>query len=116
MSIAVTLPAKLVGLFKPARTPSHADYPTLTWWLEPLPQGNKSFTDIEFGEGHMDDPHWQAEWTQRTAQLRSMRPEAVSWVGFERHQGGADTFKDTAITELVYSWLEHDLRNAFWFR
>lgn len=114
MPIAVALPARLVGLFKPAKAPGYDHHPSLIWWLEPLPLGSKSYIDIQFGERRIDDPRWEEGRTNRRAQLLSMRPSAVSWMGIGLFGYGSDIFHDIAITELVYTWLKYDLRAAFW--
>ncbi len=114
---AAMLPARMIiEVFLPRRTDRHGT-PLIAWKWEPLPRGQESVVDIRLvGEmsGVMIADNTDS---RRTYDLfRRLRPEAAPWLSITlSHQGfGTDVLRPDAVRELVYDWLESDLRGIHW--
>ncbi len=115
LQLALTLPARLVGVVIPPGRGAGTDRgPIMIWYLEPLPYGSATRVDVELGEQSIE-MHWdrlQLEWRR----FRSLRPHTGAQIGFAFHKQLLDIFQPDAATELVYRWLGDDLRRIRWAR
>jgi len=111
MTTAAILPARLKGvLIPPRRGQGFEGGPTLSWYLEPLPLGSSSVVDIKIG----DKPYMWEILDDLAELYRSMRPEAAEWAGPTLTDQFLDIWGPHPATQIVYSWLEKDLRRVHW--
>lgn len=111
LQIAVTLPARLIGgIIPPTERTGLGRIASINWHLEPLPSGSESSVDLGLGEHHLDDALFAATLTK----LRSLRPDASTWITVTSRSPVLDIFRATSVTELVYTWLWDDLQRVGW--
>lgn len=111
MRTAAILPARLKGvLIPPRRGQGFEGGPTLSWYLEPLPLGSSSVVDITIG----DKPYTREILDELSELYRSMRPKAAEWAGPTLTDQFLDIWGPHPATQIVYSWLEKDLRRVHW--
>jgi hypothetical protein len=126
MRVATTLPAILRGEFTPS-TPTppgvkplqHMDVPTMSWYLDPLPEGATSDVEITIATGESEAPsrgsdEWRTRLEQRQQKLIELRPDAVGWISTVETHGVADVFQTAPLAPLVYEWLKSDLAAIKW--
>ncbi len=93
-----------VSVHSPRNSPSRTA--GTSWFMEPLPAGHKNFVDAALARDWRD-PHVAMDATRR--KIHELRPNA-SWVGTSFHNEGAFLFDDTPALDIVYKWLENDLK------
>lgn len=100
------LPAKLTGYLEYSN-----ESWGLNWYFDPLNEGKESFVDIHTNHERYlsEDPR------QVSKKLQKMRP-GLSRYYSSRHQSVDEVFGQTPVTDLVYDWLLHDLRDISWIR
>jgi len=108
MQTAVTLPARLVGVIAPQNQGKSS--PTISWYWEALPYGSQSIVDVQIGEIGLDDTYLLSAFDR----VRSLRREAVTWIGATLFNGVLRIFGSNPMTELVYTWLWDDLKRIAW--
>jgi hypothetical protein len=92
--------------------------PVISYREEPLPRGTGATVKVSLSRnGAPSDSTNKESYENMVAKYKSLRPEIPFWLPL--YIGGSflatDTFKQTAITVLVYSWLEQDLQNLCLF-
>ena len=113
LQTAVTMPARLVGvLYSPRRSGRMLEGPALKWYLEALPRGSNSYIDINIGEDVIKTNILQSSMDK----LRTLRPEAASWIGTSLHNQVLGVFQTDSATEITYAWLWDDLRRISWVK
>lgn len=126
MRVAATLPATLRGEFTPStRTPpgvkplQHMEMPTMSWYLDPLPEGALSEAQIVIGTRRGErsprgSEDWRKRLKERQQRLIALRPEAVGWISTVETHGVVDVFQGAPLAPLVYEWLNKDLAAIKW--
>jgi hypothetical protein len=114
---AVMLPARMIiDVFLPSRTDWNGT-PWIAWQWEPLPRGQESIVDVRLG-GEMagEMPAENPGAFGPYALFRHLRPEASPWLSVTLGYQGieSEVLRPDAVRELVYSWLESDLRGIHW--
>jgi len=107
---AVTLPARLVGVVIPSKNHSELSRPWINWYFDPLPKGSLSEISLNLGSESLPRPTGRKIYNR----LCEMRPEAASWISWTFHQSVLDIFNAQPATNIVYDWLEHDLKKIGW--
>jgi hypothetical protein len=114
LATAALFPAKLVGMLVPpsCSQATPAETPGLSWYWLPLARGQQSSLCIEIGVEHSD--HRELFQIMRD-QVRRFRPREADWLPMSIHGTDAGTIlAENPATELVYKWLEDDLRRISW--
>jgi hypothetical protein len=126
MRVATTLPATLRGTFTPAtpippgfKPPQHMDTPTLSWYLDPLPEGQQSTVEIAIDTGQEESTlrgsdEWRTLLERRQQKLIELRPDAIGWISTVYTSEIADVFQEAPLASLVYDWLKSDLSATNW--
>jgi hypothetical protein len=89
-------------------------WPTVDWWIDPLPWSATSTVEIELarrdepGMDWKDDGRWRA--------YEQARPHAAAFGGTTRHSSVLEVFGSTPATDLAYELLRDDLRALRWMR
>ena len=112
MNLAATLPARFHGLVAPPSTGERwTGLVGWTWYFEPLEKG-PSEVDIQVYDGPPID-HQQV--IQKMDSLfQRLRGSAWPWIRIHYCDAFISTFKCTPVSDLVYKWLEEDLRGTAW--
>lgn len=109
----VTLPARLVGVIYPPCSEKGIDSsPRLEFHFEPLSYGMQTIVDFRLGESTMRMDSSKAQHLFKN--IKSLRPEAASWLGINLHYQILDVFDLSPATKLAYEWLWDDLRRVYW--
>jgi hypothetical protein len=126
MLTATTLPAVFVGTLK-ASSPGapvgmsaiDADqWATMVWYLEPLAITETSTARVTLEESDAQDPggseKWRDEMKARQAWLVELRPKAAAWIQTVETHSALDVFQQAPVAEILFSWLESDLKRIKW--
>lgn len=110
MQTAAILPSRMVVII--GRTKD--DTPTRRWYFEPLAQEEQSLVDVCFRQEERRES--DRDLLKRLeSKIRIFRPEMATWLTPSiHHQLVTKLFGLTPATELVYGWLEDDLRGIAW--
>jgi hypothetical protein len=105
ISIYISVDREQEGYFRP---------PVVSYREGPLPRGSKSVVEVSVYENTNNaNTSTLFSYDQIVSSLRSLRPETPPW--FPLYLEGTflagDLFEQDAVTKVVYSWLERDLRN-----
>jgi hypothetical protein len=126
MQVATTLPAVLRGKLTPAtpmppggKSMKDMDIPTMSWYLDPLPQGAPSEIEILIETEADETPSrssndWRTRFELRHQKLVELRPDAVGWIATVETHGIADIFQTAPLAPLIYEWLKMDLTAIKW--
>jgi hypothetical protein len=113
LATAVNLPARLVGgLHLPDHASGIPGDPWLEWYLDPLRLGEKTEIEIETRQLGV----LQMSYGDRTHKLRSLRPGATSSAKPIAHFQRLDLWETDPATQLVYRWVNAELRELGWTR
>jgi hypothetical protein len=107
MATVATLPARIVGSYVAGEGPK---WPTLDWYLDPLPVGQQTVTEIVAND--RADRLEDARAVYR--RLAEMRPSASEWIKARVSHGIADVFGADPVTTLAYDLLRRDLQLVSW--
>jgi len=110
MRIGTLLPVKMHGNIHFQDSISTAGSPSLDWYFEPLPAGSDN--EVEFvlsgkRKVMIDD-------NDLVIMTRKRRPAAKEWLSPFKSFSRLDVFQPCPVTEIVYRWLEDDLRDIDW--
>jgi hypothetical protein len=125
MLTAATLPATFVGRLKPSATQAPVgvsmdvdQWPTMVWYLDPLPIGETSTARVTLAASDELDPRgadeWRDEMKARQLRLVELRPTAASWIQTIETHSALDVFQQAPLAGIIYSWLESDLKRIRW--
>jgi predicted esterase len=94
----------------------HSIGPVLRWHLEPLPLVMKDFIlDIQMVTEDSDDNNFFDDiFYDIDKKIKEYRGENSSWLSVTRTEQVLDIFGDTPITDIIYNWLEEDLKSINW--
>ena len=111
-SLAILLPASLVGFLRPSSRTAHIESsPSLLWRLEPLPLGEQSCVNIRIADG----AGFKSELNELSKDVSQLRPSRSEWVSaWEVNTAMSEMLELRPATELVYSWLLSDLSRICW--
>lgn len=113
----VLYPFTLKGdLQAPKETDGFSAGPGLNWHLEPLPSDYKDFIlDIQFTKEDSDDFHLDDNIIYEIGKkIKEYRRDDCMWLSVTRTGQVLDIFEDTPITDIIYKWLEQDLKSINW--
>jgi hypothetical protein len=84
--------------------------------LVALPRGNQS--EISFKLGSQEQARELMRFTdEQIMQARTFRPECADWLGVFGGNGGLEKiYHISPCQQIVYDWLESDLKEANWWR
>ncbi len=91
--------------------------PVMNWFLDPLPEGSENQVSIELMHDSVDsDPLHKIDDILIPAhrRLQKMRPAISDIVSSPYHQQLLRIFGPTPAKEVVYQWLENDLKQIGW--
>jgi hypothetical protein len=112
MLTAVTLPAVLRGAIRPADSASPDRGPVITWYLDPLPDGEQS--RVEFRLAASGDAWVPTSDPDLSERLKALRPHIAKWAYPIGYGSVLEVFNVYDAAELVYSWLWADLQRLKW--
>lgn len=111
MSTYILFPAKL-KCFITRETDDNEMFPTKLYYFQAIPKGSSNQIDIQICD---QIPNLYDISTEKLyAEARRLRPEASQWLSVSVTSGYLDIFHETAISDLVYSWLKRDLKRISW--
>jgi hypothetical protein len=108
------MPARINGVFIPVAQPEHPFNDRLFVRFEPLAHGSQNAVAIEIGTEQQGN-ELIALTQERIAQAAALRPSCADWLGI--FSGGylmSDVYQDDPCTNIVYNWIESDLREVDW--
>lgn len=89
--------------------------PTMKWHLEPLPSERaESIVDIKISdskEEFIDEDLYEI-----SIKIKEYRPDSSAWLGASQSSQVLDIFGDMPVTEIIYEWLEQDLKTIDWIK
>lgn len=108
-------PFVLKGDFEKPKVNVTAPYgPGLRWHLEPLPLECTGYRlDIGISKTDTDDFD-DSYFDEINKKIKEYRPDDYSWLGAIRTDQFLDIFGDTPTTDIIYKWLESDLKSINW--
>lgn len=110
MEIVALLPAQIVVVL--GRTKDGK--PTRGWYFEPLAPGNQSIVDVRFNQASVQESDTSILKKLRN-RIQIFRPEMTTWLTPSIHgQLSTALFGLMPATELVYTWLQEDLKRIAW--
>ncbi|MEH7200534.1 hypothetical protein, partial [Priestia megaterium] len=90
--------------------------PGLDWHLEPLPMGQtESIIDIKISKREskeFDDKYFY----EIEKKIKEYRPHDCAWLGAIRTSQALDIVGPTPVTDIIYKWLEADLKAINWIK
>jgi predicted esterase len=113
----VLYPFTLKGDFEaPKETEGYSGGPGLNWHLEPLPLDYTDFIlDIQMTTKDSDDFYIDDNnFYEIGKKIKEYRPDDCMWLGVTRTGQVLDIFGDTPVTDIIYKWLESDLKKINW--
>jgi len=111
LSLYNLLPAKLNGDISISRQNGFQGGPMLDWYFEILPKGKDSYVNFKLVNVKSGRDMSRDNYSQILRELRSKRREKSEWIHFSRGSRILDIFGDKLVTNLVFEWLESDLKN-----
>jgi predicted esterase len=113
----VLYPFTLKGDFEaPKETGGYSGGPGLHWHLEPLPLDHTDFIlDIQMTTKDPDDFYHDDNIVYEIGKkIKEYRRDDCMWLSVTRTGQVLDIFGDTPITDIIYKWLESDLKKINW--
>lgn len=114
LCIAQLYPCKLVGGLK---FPDGGDWahfgPNLTHYWEALPYGEEAYIDIQVREIPFSNPDY---FHRICLTNESLRPEFRIQPATTMSSGWVDVFGPMPVTDMVFSWLNDELKELGWIR
>jgi len=110
MEHAATLPARIKGVVIPSNGTEIHDSPRVSWYFEPLPKGSQCEVDLSLGTEPLPRSTMQGQYKR----LAAARPEAATWISAWQENSVLDIFNATPVTDMVYQWIERDLKRIGW--
>lgn len=113
----VLYPFTLKGYFEaPKKTEGYSGGPGLNWHLEPLPLENTDFIlDIQMATKDSNDIYLDENNVYEIGKkIKEYRPDDCMWLSVTRTGQVLDIFGDTPVTDIIYKWLESDLKKINW--
>lgn len=109
---AMLSPCKLVGKLKfPEVSITFADSPQLTWYIEALPESEETRVDIQLGEVQSSHLDLLNSLFQNNSRLRpDIENKGIAHIT----SGYVDICKSTPVTNVVFSWIENELKDIGW--
>lgn len=91
--------------------------PTLDWYIEPLSLNENPQVEINLHVGDGKKSHYRDSILEEIHErIKEYRPFASEWL-FPSHTGQVlDIYGDTPVTNLIYVWLEEDLKSIYWLK
>lgn len=117
MSMASILPACLHGELYPVDPGVSAMNAGMGWWLEPLPAGQPSRTQISMTEEPAPNTFresWVAQAELFQQRISRLRPQQARWLVLSLHSQLLRGPSDSELDEIVLEWLWADLRQIGW--
>lgn len=115
-SIYNILPAKLNGDIHISRKNGYQGCPTMDWYYEILPKGENSCVNFNL----VDKPKRHEKLFQDYSHIRQemwkKRREKSEWIDFSSGGKILDIFGDNLVTNVVFEWLEDDLKRIGWLK
>jgi hypothetical protein len=103
------LPAKVNILVTGYDLNSSTD-PYINWHFDPLPTGEQTTIDVNFGEIEGYDTNHK-KLAELYAKLRAYRPQTMSWMSIWMKYQRINIFGSTPATEIVYELLWDDFKS-----
>lgn len=85
--------------------------PCIEWFFDPLPYGSSTAIEINLGNKERD-PKMLGSMYEKFV---NMRPQYKSWISYKMHSSVLEVFTGDPLTNLVYDWIESDLKAINWF-
>lgn len=116
LSLYNLLPVKLNGDIHISRENEYHIGPTMDWHFEVLPKDEKSYVNFRLVDIKSRRNKNVENYSQVWRELRGMRREKSEWI--HSLSGGRilDIFGYNLVTNLVFEWLESDLKNIGWIK
>lgn len=101
--------------FAPEENTSYPVGPTMKWYLEPLPlEKTESIVDIRISNSK--EKIVDKELYEIARKIKDYRPDSSAWLGASQSSQVLDIFGDMPVTEILYNWLEQDLKSIDWIK
>lgn len=114
LCIAQLYPCKLVGGLQFPGSKTAVDFgPSLTHYWEALPYGEEGYVDIQIRKIPFSDPEFFHRIGQNNANLR---PEFRIQPATTMTSGWLDILDPTPVTDMVFSWLNTELKELGWIQ
>lgn len=117
MSTYLILPCILKGILKYDETGNDfSSGPSMTWYMIPLPLNEQSFSQIKYKS--IDDI-WNKSseiFDELKKKVSLLRPENDHYMYFTIHSGRCFDASETPVTDIIYTWLENDLKKIGWIK
>ena len=114
MPYAALFPVKLRGyLYMEKDNPSY-DGPVLEWYFEPIPLSQRNSVNIMLADSPNRSKYRQVLGNIAEA-AKTFRPDFLPAINPSYHSGMLrQVFRASPVTEIVYDWLQSDLRAIKW--
>ncbi|MBD7910035.1 hypothetical protein [Clostridium cibarium] len=116
LNIYNLLPTKLNGDIYINRKNEFYGRPTMKWCFEVLAKGEKSYVNFKLSDIENRQNKSIEEYSKSWMELRTKRLEKSEWINFFSGGTSLEIFGDRPITNLVFEWLESDLKNIGWIK
>lgn len=114
MNLSVMMPVKLhANLTFKQGTRGRADAPCLSWHVEALPTAMKNTLDLTLNQSEK----WHNDFDKVHAVLENdirIRAPQREWLNPALHSEVLRCFDATPVTNVVYQWIEDDLKRIGW--
>jgi len=114
LSLYNLLPVKFNGDIHISRENTYCGGPSMEWYYEILPKGESSYVNFKLVDILDREKATLEEYSQIRRELRVKRREKSEWIHFSSGEGVLEIFGYNPITNLVFEWLESDLKKIGW--
>lgn len=114
----VLFPCVLTGNLEiPIQTNSYNCSPSLDWYLEPLLQHEDSrveitLNDIDTSKYSFDSTHLERIYCE----IKRLRPHSAEWISANQTSQILEVYGATPVTDIVYKWIQSDLKSVYWVK
>lgn len=116
LSLYNLLPAKLNGHIHISREAEYYGGPSMDWYYEILPKGEISYVDFKLIDIIDRERVGLENYSQIRKELRTKRREKSEWINFSQGSKRLDIFGHNLVTNIVFKWLEDDLKKIGWIK
>ncbi|AXR16908.1 alpha/beta fold hydrolase [Bacillus sp. E25] len=100
----------------PNKTNDYRSGPSLEWYLEPLPIHEEPKIEIGISKEKIRFFEDDSIMEEINEKIKKYRPQASEWLWASRTSQALDIYGSTPVTDLIYKWLEKDLKSIYWIK
>src|SRR3712207_3230566 len=116
LSLYNLIPVKLNGDIHISRENAYHGGPTMNWNFEVLQKGESSYVNFRLDDINNRRNESMENYSKVWKKLRVIRREKSEWIRSLSGSNILDIFGEKPVTNLVFNWLESDLKYIGWIK